>query len=719
MRTRKSNKTKSFKAQTYDFDADFSDDASESRQPFAGRAQKEDGDFDVAGADHEESPDEDPEPDVSPSESSAEEPDVEPTRKKLVNTGHIRKGPVKGQTGSAKYIGIEKDSVPGRAHVPLGYAGIPDRHVRGVNLAQYWYGPKSETRKIALQMLNKWLMLPFLPPREEPKALKQCVWEGDLHTREAEYADAWLEKIKASESELVPQVLRVLSPGEAAPWDPTSGMLPTVTGTYNQQKEWKSSTFDSTVLSDNGVPLHLDEHESKEPTGWMIDTGNLVVDMDWATRREAEAPQWLALAVIPHSDQELYDYEREAFKPDFQKTGAVQIWEFKSIMDEEGRIRTASHASYAQKILCFDTGRARRVKWSPACEHLAVICGDGKVYIVDPKMHEAGFRVKVDRPLTLIALEDGIQATSLVWVTFNRLVIGYADGSVALWSIFPTRILARHAIHHSPVVSIASGYPSKPYSIASTPLGGHLKLFDFRYPSCEATEIMNLSINPQPGLLQWSDHLKGFFTLTPSSATVNTTIGFTNHDFFPIVRRISSLESLVTCIAVGRTHPFLLIGGLDGTLTAMNPHFELFQLHNSRNERADKLKIFRHEHQPPERLPPDSPARARGASRILHGFRPEKNYHVSVNKTKVMRSKGKGSKKKEKDDETFVEDDEEDEDDGKTVIQVREPKRAIVYEPLTRITAVEWNPNEGYGAWAAAALGSGLVKVMDLGLEPR
>lgn len=46
-----------------------------------------------------------------------------------------------------------------------------------------------------------------------------------------------------------------------------------------------------------------------------------------------------------------------------------------------------------------------------------------------------------------------------------------------------------------------------------------------------------------------------------------------------------------------------------------------------------------------------------------------------------------------------------------------DPTKGVLDEPLSRITAIEWNPNEGWGSWAAVALGSGLVKIMDLGLD--
>ncbi|KAJ2901555.1 hypothetical protein MKZ38_001688 [Zalerion maritima] len=41
----------------------------------------------------------------------------------------------------------------------------------------------------------------------------------------------------------------------------------------------------------------------------------------------------------------------------------------------------------------------------------------------------------------------------------------------------------------------------------------------------------------------------------------------------------------------------------------------------------------------------------------------------------------------------------------------------LMNERLSRITKVQWNPNLTHGHWAAVAMGSGLVRIMDLGVE--
>ena len=46
-----------------------------------------------------------------------------------------------------------------------------------------------------------------------------------------------------------------------------------------------------------------------------------------------------------------------------------------------------------------------------------------------------------------------------------------------------------------------------------------------------------------------------------------------------------------------------------------------------------------------------------------------------------------------------------------------DPIRFSIHEPLTRVASVAWNPNVEFGWWAAAGMASGLVRIMDLGVE--
>lgn len=295
----------------------------------------------------------------------------------------------------------------------------------------------------------------------------------------------------------------------------------------------------------------------------------------------------------------------------------------------------------------------------------------------------------------------------MAWVTLNRLAVGYSDGTIALWSICPQGLVSRHAVHHAPVVDIASGYPTKPYLVASTPMGGYSKIVDLRAPLYETAEVPTLAINLSPSLMCWSDHFLGFFTILPSSHVLNTIVSFLHYTAFPVARRVFTGERFVSSIAVGRTHPFLLIGTVEGSLWAFNPQFELV---HAKRMLTDRVKIFQHEHRPGTHFKDDSPARQRGACRILRGFRPEQSLHARSADMIKKKEKAKAKLKSEmaadgaEGDESNIPGD---------------PTKGVLDEPLSRITAMEWNPNEGWGSWAAIALGSGLVKVMDLGLNPK
>ncbi|KAJ3504047.1 hypothetical protein NM208_g16393 [Fusarium decemcellulare] len=571
-------------------------------------------------------------------------------------------------------------------------------------------------------MLDRWMDWTALPPKiQGDKDQKdRGVWSPNFFEREAYNAEHWYERVRDS----LPETnARTQLPAEDAQlYRFHREAMPVLMGPSTSQQEIKFESGDGYALAQNGLPV---EDDSGVATGWIFDTGGIVTGMDWAPLHSANAPQLLALCVIPHSDQEHYDYEQESVKPGFQKQGAVQLWEFVGERQEDGFARPSSRKPTLRKTICLDYGRARRVKWSPACGFLAVLCDDGNVYVIEAGDDDKGeygevhaftkgtianpTLEKVQQPVASFGFpNEDVKSTALTWINFNRLVVGYSDGSIATWSIRPSRLLSRHPVHHNIVVDLVSGYPAMPYLIASTPVGGTVRLLDLRSPSYETTEVQSLTVGTQPNLLGYSDHMLGFFSMYPSAGVLNTHIGFMHHAQFPVARRVFTGESFPSCLAVGRTHPYLLVGSLDGSLWAMNPQVEIF---TTRREPTDRIRVFLHEHRPAKSFPAGSPAAARGVSRIVQGFIMERNLNKQSNYKPPVK-KGKKPRKKESETAGGAGDDDE-------ANAVTDPTRAIIYEPLTRVTVAEWNPNDEYGCWAAAAMGSGLVRVMDLGLtEP-
>ncbi|CAH0054349.1 unnamed protein product [Clonostachys solani] len=700
MRTRKSNRNKRYTVEKYDFEDSEDEQATPpSRVQKAGGRNDDEFDATAEPEDQDEAIDaESSHSDATASEGDA--PKAQPRqRPRTAKPPKTRKGAASATTSATAYVNIE----PASTDSPLGkgYSGLFDRGFRGLALVAAWYGPEEERIQKGQEALNRWVEWALLPPKDiagPPGSNSGTFWSTTSQDNKDSLCQTWLSRLASDQSSRT--VLSGLTAELSRPYLLNPGSLPVLLGPHDDQVEFSITAGDSIGTTSTGLPHNSSENVDNFPTGWMLDTGGLVLNLDWAQQRDVDAVQLLAVAVVPHLDQEVYTYDEATSGPDFQMQGTVQIWAFQGRRTDQGSIEPSNQHPRLQKTLCLYGGRVRVVRWSPACRHLAILSG-GTVYVVDPGEDENGAYEEIQQPIATLSFgKEDVKATSLTWVTFNRLAIGYSDGSIALWSIYPACLLSRHPVHHSPVINIESGYPSLPYLVASSPIGGFVKIVDLRSPSLETSEAGVLSVNTIPNLLAYSDHLLGFYALSPTSNVLNTMIGFMHHAHFPIVRRVFTSDRFVTCLSIGRTHPHLLVGTTDGSLWAMNPQLELFQ---GRRDLSDRIRVLQHEHRPAENFPPGSPASERGVSRIIQGFKPEKNRHTKLEPPgKKKKGKGKGG---------------EEDAEGDEVTGHGDPSRGIVHEPLTRITVVKWNPNEGYGTWAAVAMASGLVKVMNLGLE--
>ncbi|GKT40354.1 transcription factor TFIIIB component B'' [Colletotrichum spaethianum] len=626
--------------------------------------------------------------------------------------------------------------------------GRPTRHYTGalkrgqrIQVLDFFYGPQEEAVGVASWLLNRWAGYAVLPSKlpDGPAPPVPSPWLDPGFVEDQEHAaKAWFERLKdykgASEGE------RQMSAEEAEGYrlNP-GGHLVSVIGPYPDQQEVKIAPYDSVVLSESGLPLTDNLSEEEKSAGWMFDAGGIVIGMEWANRVGQDA-QILALAVIPHTDQ-LLDFE-DAYD---QNKGIIQFWALCGKKDEAGITSPLGRPARLARTICSDWGRVMRLKWCPvpykengAMGLLAVLCGDGQVHIVvvkDIGDDEQDAFTKLEHPIVSLGIpsETNVTATCFAWVNTNRIVLGHSDGSLTLWSISPRILLARHDVHSTRVMHIDTAYPSDPYLVASTPIAGYTTLIDFSDPSCERTSFPCFTITPQPNLLQWHDHLRGFFTVVPSANPLNASVGFVHSRWYAAqVRKVMDGDRLPTCLAAGIHHPFVLVGYMDGTVWAANPSNRIFA---SKHHFGHKIKIIDHQYIPRERLNGSvlgdesvgEGDRCRGASRILQGFGPVPNVNpkvdtwktkVAINKKKAKKPKAK-AKGKGKADAAAAEDDDADvqggaeEGDG----HFADPKRAVLSEPLTRITTMAWNPNREYSCWAAVAMASGLVRVMDLGLE--
>lgn len=319
-----------------------------------------------------------------------------------------------------------------------------------------------------------------------------------------------------------------------------------------------------------------------------------------------------------------------------------------------------------------------------------------------------------------------VEVTCFTWLGANRLALGHTDGSITLWSVYPTQMLQRHAVHSSMVLDINCGYPSQPNMVASVPVGGFTSLIDLSNPTSEWTYVNAPGINFQPNVLEWNDHLQGWFGLSPAGGPGLNTLAFLNARYFPLPKPMLTSMSMPLCLSTQGNHPYGLVGCADGSVWSFNAMSKLFR---QREEDSFKIKVFEHEFRPPDAFSQTSPDSMqvdsdqtppiRGASRFVHNFLPEINDDPRSERLRVINkerrekavksSKKKGRKAKRGDDEESeapLED-----------ISAHMASRMVIHEPLTRVAAVAWNPNVEFGTWAAVALGSGLVRVLDVGVE--
>lgn len=273
------------------------------------------------------------------------------------------------------------------------------------------------------------------------------------------------------------------------------------------------------------------------------------------------------------------------------------------------------------------------------------------------------------------------------------------------------------------MIDICSGYPSNPHLIASIPVGGCATLTDLSQPSSELTYFPVPAISFQPNLLHWSEPMQGFMALYPSSAP-NTTVAFLHHRYFCQARSIMTGPNTLTCVSAGATHPFVLVGCADGSVFACNALQKLFK---QKGELLHKLRVFEHEYRPIESEAQElrgaaETAGLRGMARVLQGFLPEENDDPRTEKRKEMDRKRRAAKTKKaaatkkKSGRAKSAVTEEGPEDREAELQERLASRVVIHEPLTRVTAIQWNPNVQFSCWAACAMASGLIKVMDLGV---
>ncbi|KAI0135237.1 WD40 repeat-like protein [Daldinia grandis] len=618
------------------------------------------------------------------------------------------------------------------------YVGPVKRWTRLEYLVDYWFGDMEDRREVFNEFMKLWFNFQLLPPKlpqgSRQLEVAQNGWMPSDFTQHIENKyHHWYERYLAIRTRS--QESTLIDKARAFRWflPRADGEMRVLLGHVSNQKEYLIKQGECISLSDSGLPIGDETNNELRNGGWLLDVGGIVLSMEWAPVKD-HVDQFLAMSVIPHSDQAFYRDLNDAPNPSELKEGTIQIWKFKAERDSRGISRPARSSPELIHAICFYWGRVKRMQWCPVpltitndIALLAALCGDGKLRIIqikrDPERDRIGTFEEMQEPMATIEppKEHTLEINCFSWLNMNRIVIGLSDGSVVVWSVSPFQQLQRHPVHSSPIMDVVSGYPSKPFLIATMPMGGVFTLTDLNRPTAEKTYHGNPLVSLQPNVLSWSDQLRGFASIWPTSFPGTSTVSFVHSRVFPLSRHICTVEGQTSCLAFGTCHPCLLVGSSDGSVWSLNVMRKVL----SHREKTHKIKIFQHEYAAPPPLEAanddDEQIPLRGGCRILHGCLPQVNFHPLgtriAKESRVKRARGErkaANKKAQKpENEEPFEDPAESDEDYFTMV----PAPIVVHESQTRITALCWNPNVEFSWWAAAAMGSGLVRVMDLGIE--
>ncbi|CAK7267795.1 hypothetical protein SEPCBS119000_002733 [Sporothrix epigloea] len=459
------------------------------------------------------------------------------------------------------------------------------------------------------------------------------------------------------------------------------------------------------------------------PEHFIFNAGGRVQSLAWAPTNTASNPvlSLLAVAVVPHDDPaaeiRTADGETEDMRREPEKLGSLQLWWLPLYTGSRPRQKETDYLPRMHRLCCFSWGWPRRMEWCPVTPPeaavpflLALLTEDGIVRVIEvakSHAHRTTYE-NIIQPLATLGFPDEptIRATCMSWVGVNRIVVGYHDGSIALWSIRPQMVVLRLPALPGAVQDVCSAYPSLPYLVAVRPVEGFFRLIDLRRPSSEHTFHPSPVAGIRGNLIGWAEHLQGFVSAAPANSPLNNSLDFLHHRHFPLPRRViaTSRESPPTSLAVGKVHPFALVGTADGKVWIANLPDIVFPSPGSMDHAQLALSS---EFRP---TPTPAPVTVQGSGpsqelRLLGGVAYSTWAASADHRTRPAPKKTAVARPVSDSDE------EGGADTGEGSLGI------VVHEGLTAVTSIAWHPSYEFGTWGVIGFASGLVLVKNLGLD--
>jgi transcription factor C subunit 6 len=607
-----------------------------------------------------------------------------------------------------------------------------DTHTRGVDefrtkgakeqRVSYMFGPTDEDIEPVLKTRDKWLWDPTLPSRKAngdgiggmgpsyyvPRERKE---------KETSQTRRWYMEQGAKDAFTSGQKTKLLTSAEGQRYLPRTQYNDHsfLTGPLNRQKLFTLKTWESARIS---APFEDDR------PGFILNLGATILDLQWAPTVQGSM-QYLAIVLKQENPyvRKGQNVRSPTYTPQLPFPASFQIWRFKSL--DDGKVDPQS-PPHLEVVICTDWGNAKQLKWCPVTMAdsaksddgtsihlglLAVIWGDGNLRILDIKYPK--FASTAYLHITRAAFESrptNTVCTCLTWVSPRTIAAGTAIGTLAIWTLDDKTLSPSEPrpdtvpwfyfpVHDSYILSLDSAYPSRPCFLSTLCADGYIRLIDIRSPAMDTMLTPRQRIFCIP--LCWHDHTQSFV-----AADENFYIRILSLRRFYMSNLILRAPSFVTCAATSSTHPIVLTGGAGGEVVTGNPLRRALDVKCESWQQTWFTYEYRRPVQPPSsKLDPslDSSTSAhspkdmasRPLSRFITGHQPTtqllqpRNREPAVASIRAQRN-AEGSPAT----------------DG--------PRPPTIFEEEQAVTALAWNPNPIVGGWAAAGLGSGLLRVEDL-----
>jgi transcription factor C subunit 6 len=605
-----------------------------------------------------------------------------------------------------------------------------------------FFGPTAEDIDPALQTKFYWSTMETLPNRKE-NHLRRSFWTSDdAREKEVTTTRKWYEKHGRAYFN-AGQVVEVIDEDRGKDYmiNPGPESMNFLMGDIKKPQVY---TLKKGELMTTSKPFGSDPKRR----GWVINLGERIQEAQWAPNEQGRT-QYLAVAVRQRSTTESHAPLKDPHAPAFTATkpfaASIQLWAFESL--DNGELDD-SKAPRLENVICTNWGAPKTLEWCPVGVNksvdssddgtvrlglLAGLWSDGRVRIIDVshkkpcgEMQEPQY-IRYARAAFEVEVPETIPSC-IRWLSGTTLAVGTASGILAIWTltranmflesppddseIFRPQPWFHKQLATTYILTLSSGYPSRPTYISTSSADGFNRVFDLRSPLADTTysERGRALVLAQA----WHDHTQSFCSPDEYYLLKHNVVRSYHRSVYSV-----RIESPVTVCATSPVHPGVLVGGSDGVVQASNA------MHKVMNTKARpwQLAWFKHEYRPPVEMlavktKDDQPLAA--AEQSNDGRNP---YNLEVLNTTTN---GHSASASDTPTEAVL---------SQPLTRITEGYKAVqqgmessdkrykegakyitTYEEKSAISRLAWNPNLKFGTWAVAGTNGGYLRVEDLGV---